>query len=533
MKRELNIYLEIFLYLVIIRHIIAFFTSILQFEMAISGFGYIISIIWNAILNIIMIISLLNILKVKRWALYLFGGIQIVNIIFQWLVLNEDLMVISIVAIILCTIMSALLCIRKNGVSAWRTFFPEKDSMVKDYNKIDLKILEDDTIITSDSNIPVEKNKLENNEIKENKTELKEYIATLPRMNDGSLNYNNMSNIQRFAYTYTTESPEVALKDLNSDILVKKRSILKLKKEIALLSGAERIKFRDLLHEEIKLLDELYEIRNKYFKHKSKIYNRINKKTACIILLIIFLLTLGYIFYIKKDASLKFIENKEVLHEDSDASNRDKIDHILISNTSNKNKINQILALSISNRDKIYYILKSTGMIDSKEDFFYKFDNNENIRKKVYDRLRKEGYKDSETEFYKLMMPNKIYYEDYISEIYYELTNAGYTKSVLGNEKQFSSSIAESNYRRRIYEYIKANENLKIDDFNVFEKKILLAINRRWLYDKLSNEYNLGNYEFYNKKMDNEDKRKAIYKVAIEENLEVGSWIEFNERFSK
>lgn len=530
MNSKLNIYLEFFIYLVIIRHIIALFTAIIQILMTISELGSIIAIMWNIILNIVMIITLLYLLKVKRWALYFFGGIQLANIIFQWLVFDKDLVVLSIVAIILCVVMSLLLCIKKNGVSAWRMFFPIKDSTIINHKNIDHNILEDDILMTSDSSLSVKESKLDINEIKKNKTELEDHIASLPRMNDGSLNYTNMSNIQRFAYTYTTESPEIALRDLNSDILVKKKNIEKLKKEITLLTGAERIKSRDLLHEEIKLLNELYEIRNKYSKNKYRTWN--NKKIASIILLIIFLLALGCVFHFKY-TSLNTIKNKEILHKKSDISNKNEIDLILNSNTSNRNKIDKILALNISNRDKVYYILKSTGMIESKEDFFYEFDNNEKTRKNIYNRLRKKGYKDSEEEFYELMKPNKIYYDDYISKIYYGLIKAGYAQSVLGNEKQFSDRIAESNIRRNIYEYIKANNDFITDDFNAFEKKVLHALSRRWLYDRLSNEYNIGDYKSYNEKMDNEDKRKAIYKIAIKENLEVGSWAEFNEHFSE
>ena len=50
--RKLNTILEVFLYLVIIRHIIALFTTIPQIGMTISGYGSMSALAWNFVLHI-------------------------------------------------------------------------------------------------------------------------------------------------------------------------------------------------------------------------------------------------------------------------------------------------------------------------------------------------------------------------------------------------------------------------------------------------------------------------------------------------
>ena len=44
---------------------------------------------------------------------------------------------------------------------------------------------------------------------------------------------------------------------------------------------------------------------------------------------------------------------------------------------------------------------------DSKEDFLKYYDSDENVRKRVYQKLREAGLTDSETEFYEYMKPQK------------------------------------------------------------------------------------------------------------------------------
>ena len=93
--------------------------------------------------------------------------------------------------------------------------------------------------------------------------------------------------------------------------------------------------------------------------------------------------------------------------------------------------------------------------------------------------------------------------------------------------------MCDTDNRRILYEYVKERKDFKIGDFESYEKRILLSLYRRWLYEKLSKNYDIGDYQNYSKKMDNEEKRKAIYPVAVDEGLNVGTWDEFNKNFGR
>lgn len=281
MKVRLNLFLEIYLILVIIRHIIAIFNALTRIQLASYGLASVPAEIWNILLSIMMIITLIFILKIKRWAIYIFACIHVINIIIQSSVFGEDLLVLIFVAIAICSIFAALLCIRKNGVSAWRLFFPKntkqtqnKQSVIKgkilnkstnDVNNLTIKEIEENGID--------KKNENNSYEFEAYLNEVNNHIANLPRNEKGSLDYEKMTSIQRFAYTYKYDSPEIALEDLKQEIKISEETIARIQKEISEAIGGKRLKLRDLLRREQELLDEQNHILLRYsnIKYNNKL----------------------------------------------------------------------------------------------------------------------------------------------------------------------------------------------------------------------------------------------------------------------
>lgn len=524
MKSKLNGFLEIFLWLVIIRHIIALFTVIPQIGMIISGYGSLSVIIWNIVLHITMLVILFNLLKVKKWALYLFGGVQLTNIISQTLFFGRDFWELTIVATILCAIMAALLCLRKDGISAWQLFFPKKEATPKNDQDIEFEMLQEEDA-PNYKNISTEIPEDEINISEATNDEFEDLtIDTLPQKEDGSLDYEKMTPIQQFAYTCKTESVEVAVKDLNADIKALEKKIGKIKKELSSLSGGNRAKLRDSLREEQMKLDELYNLRNKYAVKKKWKFNHFSALALMLFLLCAFMI-IGVITY---------VNTKEAQSDEKIIINKQETQQWKYENLPSDSK-------RISARDKVYKKLKSLGLKDSKNEFYKNFDSDENIRKDVYNRLRENGLTDSEEEFYQYTKPiqqtlksfTQTYFEDDLYKLYYGLINKGYTKDELGDEEKFRKRMADSDNRKMFYEYVKRRKDFIIGEYKDYEKRILLALNRRWLYDILSDEYDLGTYQSYYKKMDDEGKRQSIYKVAVNEGLDIGTWNDFNKKYSR
>lgn len=373
MKSKLNGFLEIFLWLVIIRHIIALFTVIPQIGMIISGYGSLSIIIWNIVLHITMIVILLNLLKVKKWALYLFGGVQLINIISQTLFFGKDLWELTIVATILCAIMAALLCLRKDGISAWQLFFPKKEQTQKDELDIEFEMLQEEDV-PNYKNISTEIPEDEINISEITNDEVEDLtIDTLPQKEDGSLDYEKMTPIQQFAYTCKTESVEVALKDLNADIKALEKSIGKVKKELSSLSGGNRAKLRDSLREEQMKLNELYNLRNKYVVKKKSNWMFILVLIGIVICLICFI----YLLFYQKDktSSVKSIDKSEIL------------------NNTDINLVNKPKRQFIETKKKLHTSLVEEGYTDigTLSEFMEYIDKVEN-RQKLFECLKKEDY---------------------------------------------------------------------------------------------------------------------------------------------
>ena len=124
MKNNFNVVLTVFIWMVIVRHIISIISSIPLLIASISSdYISILALGWNIVLNISVIIILLYLLKEKRWSIYSFCGLQIINVVFQSIFLEGDFLNSLIIAITLCIIMAALLCLKKDGISAWKLLF--------------------------------------------------------------------------------------------------------------------------------------------------------------------------------------------------------------------------------------------------------------------------------------------------------------------------------------------------------------------------------------------------------------------------
>ena len=128
---------------------------------------------------------------------------------------------------------------------------------------------------------------------------------------------------------------------------------------------------------------------------------------------------------------------------------------------------------------------------------------------------------------------NEIYFEDDLSRLYHKLLSNGYTLDDLGNEKVFRKKMGEEINRKALYDYVISRGDFAIGEFADYEKRVLLALDREWLYEKLSEIYDLPSYEIYYKKMDEEEKRRIFYDAAIEEGFDVGTWAEFNQMFGR
>lgn len=74
---------------------------------------------------------------------------------------------------------------------------------------------------------------------------LESVVASLPKRNDGTIDYKAMTPQQQYEYTSLSESPQTALEDLRADIENKRSEISKSESRIEKASGGERASLRD------------------------------------------------------------------------------------------------------------------------------------------------------------------------------------------------------------------------------------------------------------------------------------------------
>ena len=197
----------------------------------------------------------------------------------------------------------------------------------------------------------------------------------LPQKEDGSLDYENMTIAQQFTYTCKTESLKVALKDLNADIKLLEKNIVKIKKEAASLYGSDRAKLRDSVRNEEQKLRELQDLRNKYTP---------KRKWNFILLGIIGCLFLCAYFFFSQEGETgtdmtEFPINNEILEE--------------YVNT------NKDLKKYSDTREAFYSYLGSQGYsnLGSLDDFLIYIKDSTN-RAHIYNCLQTDGYKQFETQ---------------------------------------------------------------------------------------------------------------------------------------
>lgn len=379
--------------------------------MAFSGYLSLPVVLWNLAMHIAMIVVLFNIISIKRWAVYAFGGIQVANVAVLTLFFRSDFFTSSFVAVLLCLLLTALFCLKKDGVSAWRLFFPkiekEEDDEPACLDEIESVVEEEkggEGIFVPKSSVDKENEdnktrKPETSTIQDN--DLLKSLESLPLKEDGGIDYEQMSTIQQFAYTYKTESLEIALKDLNADIKVLEKSIAKAKKELSSISGGSRAKLRDSLRGEQAKLNKLYGLRDKYLVRKKGTWNRkhtlIFFGVICPVISLVFWLSLGN----ENTKEEKTIEKTELVD----------------------NKIIKAIAPYVETKEILHSELRSKGYTDiGRLNDFYKFIEEEQNRRKLYKFLNKEGYENFLTQlelesylgydgvFYKCLIGNITYH---------------------------------------------------------------------------------------------------------------------------
>lgn len=74
---------------------------------------------------------------------------------------------------------------------------------------------------------------------------LESVVASLPKRNDGTIDYKAMTPQQQYEYTSFSESPQTALEDLRADIENKRSEVSKSESRIEKASGGERASLRD------------------------------------------------------------------------------------------------------------------------------------------------------------------------------------------------------------------------------------------------------------------------------------------------
>lgn len=255
-KKEMNIIIKVFLWLVIIRHLV----NIPKQAMLLGIYIRLeegTTMLWgNIILSTIMILITYNILRFRTFALRAFYILQFINA--TWLGFrSDDFTAYYITAIVMCLLMFGLLHIKKNGIAARDLFddIEEEDDDVEEKEKR----TEYEEKKTEQLEEVVAKENLEE-EIK--KKTFAKFISKLPKVKNGDIDYEKLSARERYIYTKYSVSKEVALEDLRDDIEQVNMSILKLEEELKEAKGGKRLEIRDILAQKEKERQELLNIEN-------------------------------------------------------------------------------------------------------------------------------------------------------------------------------------------------------------------------------------------------------------------------------
>ena len=279
-NNKFNVVLKGFIYLFIGCNAISFLIN----ATVMSHIAMLLAMVYN----LAIIAILLDLLKIKRKSLYQFGILQLCYAILQTLLLDKPIEESLFVAVGICLIMAAMLCLRKDGVSAWKLLLQEDEQTLEKEQNTPFgskgSVVEDTQIPEVKNEAPMdnlEEPHKENTIIEESTSNTSESVLidkdfkntplpTLPYKEDGSIDFENMTIAQQFTYTSETESVEIALIDLEANINAIEKSIEKIKNKISSSHIVNRAMMRDSLRKEQAKLEELYELRGKYTPKKKE-----------------------------------------------------------------------------------------------------------------------------------------------------------------------------------------------------------------------------------------------------------------------
>lgn len=240
MKSGLNLILKWVLYLAIIRHAI----NIPQQLIKISSGVYDDSICYVTIgINVVMMVILWNVIRVKKNALNMFFVFQYINALLVGMMEQRgDYATPLFISTILCGIMAALLFLKKNGVSGWELFYPSAQRKNCFWKNKDSAEAVKDVVSEPEVSVPAESNVLE-----KLCTEVQLNSLDIPKKEDGTIDYEAMTVQQQFEYTCATESIAVACKDLKREISRMKKDIKRMEKGLSVCSGGKLAELRDMI----------------------------------------------------------------------------------------------------------------------------------------------------------------------------------------------------------------------------------------------------------------------------------------------
>ena len=207
----------------------------------------------------------------------------------------------------------------------------------------------------------------------------------------------------------------------------------------------------------------------------------------------------------------------------------DEFDALLIYSQNNRQQFNE------DNMRKIYNKLIDYGSNGSYDDFLAFFNDNDDNKRKVYEKLKDNGYLGT--------------FEDFIEYAGYKTNNAVNLslidlyehlcdkKRFIGSIEEFKTSLMNDSYRNALYKFLSEKEVFN-GSYSQFSEELGLSTNfiplkndhKRVLFDILTlNNFDLGDYETFSQKMNDEKKRRIFYD-AVSEEYDIGSWEEFSDK---
>ena len=187
------------------------------------------------------------------------------------------------------------------------------------------------------------------------------------------------------------------------------------------------------------------------------------------------------------------------------------------------------------NMEKTYNKLLKLGSKGSFEQFIEFFEENDDNKKKVYEKLKDTGYLGT--------------YDDFLEYVGYKTNNTD-NQSVIdlynhlhekklfnGSIDDFKNSLMSESYRNSLYQFL-SEKQVFDGSYYLFNKEINISTNyipirnnhKRTLFDILTlYGYDLGDYETFSQKMNDEKKRRIFYD-AVSEEYDIGSWEEFSNK---